>query len=33
MKGKFQWKAEVGINASSNRVWEIADDISYGIDY
>jgi hypothetical protein len=28
MKGKFQWKAEVEINASSNRVWEIADDIS-----
>ncbi|MCJ8012274.1 SRPBCC family protein [Paenibacillus sp. KQZ6P-2] len=28
MKGKFQWKAEIHINASQKRVWEIIDDIS-----
>jgi len=28
MKGNFQWKAEVKINAPSRRIWEIADDIS-----
>jgi hypothetical protein len=27
MKGKFQWKATVQINASSKRVWDILDDI------
>jgi hypothetical protein len=28
MKGQFQWKATVQINASSKRVWDIIDDIS-----
>ena len=28
MKGKFQWKVEVRIDASSDTVWNIANDIS-----
>ena len=28
MKGQFQWKATVQINASLKRVWKIIDDIS-----
>ena len=28
MKGKFQWKEEITINASSDEVWSIINDIS-----
>lgn len=28
LKGRFQWKAELGISATVERVWEIIDDIS-----
>jgi uncharacterized protein YndB with AHSA1/START domain len=28
VKGQFQWKATIRINATPKRVWEIVDDIS-----
>jgi len=33
MRGQFQWKANIQIKASSQRVWEIIDDISLIPEY